>query len=278
MAREAYRSLYGDLAKLKDRSLLDDPAGGTDFDDELWELLLASSDWVDNYCNRHFYPRVQTLELDGPTPGMDTTEMLIPDLISLTTLKADENEDLTFEVTWATTDFWLLPYNAEPTELWGRAYTRIGTRAKGAKTAFLSGERIYEFAGVWGFRQFEEASGSLIDQGAGYTSSATVIVVDNGTDFSIGQTIYIATEALLITAISGNGLTVVRGMNGTTAASISDDDAVNILRIPPSVERACLMNVARIWVRGPSFEPAFVDSDVDTDIRNLLDPYRRLVV
>ena len=28
---EAYRSLYGDLTKLKDKSLLDDPASGTGY-------------------------------------------------------------------------------------------------------------------------------------------------------------------------------------------------------------------------------------------------------
>ena len=48
MAREAYRSLYGDLTKLKDDSLLKDPAGGTGDDDELFELLFCVSDWVDH--------------------------------------------------------------------------------------------------------------------------------------------------------------------------------------------------------------------------------------
>ena len=43
MAREAYRSLYGDLTKLKDDSVLKDPAAGPDDDDELFELLLTGS-------------------------------------------------------------------------------------------------------------------------------------------------------------------------------------------------------------------------------------------
>ncbi len=61
MAREAYRSLYGDLKKLKDDSLLKDPADGTGDDDELFQLLFAVSGWVDRWCNRFFYPRTQTL-------------------------------------------------------------------------------------------------------------------------------------------------------------------------------------------------------------------------
>ena len=65
MAREAYRSLYGDLRKLKDNSLLDDPAAGSGDDDERFELLLAVSAWVDAYCNRHFYPLTATRRFDG---------------------------------------------------------------------------------------------------------------------------------------------------------------------------------------------------------------------
>ena len=56
MAREAYRSLYGDLTKLKDDSLLKDPAAGTGDDDEMFKLLMAVSAWADQYCNRHFSP------------------------------------------------------------------------------------------------------------------------------------------------------------------------------------------------------------------------------
>ena len=64
MGREAYRSLYGDLTKLKNDSLLKDPAGGAGDDDELFQLLLSVSNWVVNYCNRHFYPRADTLVFD----------------------------------------------------------------------------------------------------------------------------------------------------------------------------------------------------------------------
>ena len=82
MAREAYRSLYGDLTKLKDDSLLKDPAAGAGDDNEMFQLLLAVSDWIDHHCNWHFYPRTQTLEFDGN----GSARLLIPDLISLTSL------------------------------------------------------------------------------------------------------------------------------------------------------------------------------------------------
>ena len=121
MAREAYRSLYSDLNKLKDDAALKDPAGGTGDDDELFELLLSISNWIDNWCNRQFYSRIQTLTFDG-TNGMT---LLVPDLISITSLKEDTNEDQTFDKTWATTDYLLKPYNSEPTAHWGTPYTYL---------------------------------------------------------------------------------------------------------------------------------------------------------
>ena len=132
MAREAYRSIYGDLTKLKDNSLLKDPAGGIGDDTPMFQLLLACSAWVDNYCNRHFYPRTQTLVFDGS--GAD--RLLIPDLVAITTLKSDDDADLTFETTWATTDYLSEPYNAEPTREWGQPYTSLLVRSSGTMAAF----------------------------------------------------------------------------------------------------------------------------------------------
>ena len=34
----------------------------------------------------------------------------------------------------------------------------------------------------------------------------------------------------------------------------------------------------RIWTRAADFEPFFVDADVDTDVRLLLEPHRRIPV
>ena len=42
------------------------------------------------------------------------------------------------------------------------------------------------------------------------------------------------------------------------------------------MERAALINAARIWARAPAFEPFYVDVDLDTDVRLLLEPYRRM--
>lgn len=78
---------------------------------------------------------------------------------------------------------------------------------------------------------------------------------------------------MLVTAISSNDLTVSRALNGTTAAAHADNSDIDILRWPPSVERATMVQTARIWTRSADFEPFFVDAEVDTDVRLLLGPY-----
>jgi len=273
MAREAYRSLYGDLTKLKDDSLLKDPAAGAADDPELFQLLLATSDWVDSYTNRHFYPRIQTLEFDGP--GQE--RLLLPDLVGITSLKEDTTENETYTTTWTATDYWLEPHNAEPTEHWGRPYTSLRVRTKGTKSTFTVGQHRFQIVGRWGYREFKEDSGSNLNDAAMTTTKVT-IAVTVGTDFAIGQTIMIGAEQMLVTNIAANNLTCTRALNGTTGFAHADNADVYILRWPLSIERAALIQAARVWTRAADFEPAFVDEEVDTDVRLLLNPYRRLPV
>ena len=66
-----------------------------------------------------------------------------------------------------------------------------------------------------------------------------------------------------------------RGLNGTTSAVHADNSGVYIPRWPAFIDRAALIQTWRIWARAADFEPFFVDADVDTDVRILLEPYRR---
>ncbi len=278
MAREAYRSLYGDLTKLKDDSVLKDPAAGPDDDDELFELLLAVSDWVDHYCNRHFYPRLETLLFDGP--GRD--RLLVPDLISVTELAQAEGEGRSFDRVWKADEYRLLPHNASPLEHWGHPHGAILAR-NGSVEGFPAGEANLRVAGLWGYRCFVEPSGaSLAAQVAG---DAVAITVSNAAHSRTGQTVLLGysgegtgaahSEQVLITGIDGNEIAVSRGLNGTAPSSHDLGAGVGILRWPASVERAALIQAARIWTRAADFEPFYVDADVDTDVRLLLEPYRK---
>ena len=291
MAREAYRSLYGDLTKLKDDSVLKDPAAGPDDDDELFELLLAVSDWVDHYCNRHFYPRVESLLFDGA--GGD--RLLVPDLISVSELAEGDSSGREFGRVWDPGDYRLLPHNAAPLRPWGHPYGAIlslsgpalGLSKGRARTergdGFAPGEANFRVTGVWGYRMFAELSGATLADTV--AADAVAITVSDGSQLRAGQTILLggpgdgkdaAVEQALVTAIDGNRVAVSRGLNGSAAMPHASGGEVGIVRWPPSVERAALIQTARIWTRAADFEPFYVDADVDTDVRLLLEPYRKV--
>jgi hypothetical protein len=62
-------------------------------------------------------------------------------------------------------------------------------------------------------------------------NSDTDFDVDNGSRFRVGDQVQAegSEELMLVTAVSGDTLTVVRGYAGTTAESLADDQVINIL-------------------------------------------------
>ena len=62
------------------------------------------------HCNCHFYSRTETLVFDE----RGAIQFLVPDLILSTPLKEDDNNDLTFEETWAISDHWFQSNNSAP--------------------------------------------------------------------------------------------------------------------------------------------------------------------
>ena len=64
--------------------------------------------------------------------------------------------------------------------------------------------------------------------GAITDATATSIIVDDGTDFEVGQNILVGSEEMTITAISTHTLTVIRGVKSTTKATHSDN--ANVLK------------------------------------------------
>ena len=179
-------------------------------------------------------------------------------------MKEDDNNDLTFEETWATSDHWFQSNNSAPTQHWGGLYIAPKARVEGNKADGL--------ASGWGYGQYLEGRSTDLN-GASMDTTKTTVAVDGGTQLEIGQTALIGALQMRVTRISGSNLTVTRAMNGSTAAAHADNADINILSWPASVERAALVQTARIWTRSAVFEPCFVDSDVDSNERSLLEPH-----
>lgn len=268
-------NVYADLTTMKSAGVLN--ITGSSFDARLLALLEDVSRWIDSYCNRHFYVLETTRVFDG-----GGQELQVPDLVSVTTLKTDEDRDRTYELTWPVGDYLLYPLNAEAQQPWGRPYSRVlvDTEA-GTKAAFPAGKSTVEIAGKWGFREVLEASGANINEIAGYGSSDTILTSTDGSKFAAGQTVQIESEQLFVAAVSGNDLTVERGVNGTAAVAHGDATAILVYRYPGSVVEACFLLASRFWSRrggdlvsgGRSF-----GEELDPDVRRLLSSYRRLPI
>ncbi len=72
-----------------------------------------------------------------------------------------------------------------------------------------------------------------VNNGAGYNSSATSIVVDTGTAFAKHFLVYVPRtgELMQVDSVSTNTLTVDRGVGGSTAAALVDDDPLLIVGV-----------------------------------------------
>lgn len=134
---------YVPLATFKDAHDITETAR----DAEYTRLLDAASAAVDRWCRvepGHFAPTTATRYFDVTTGDAKRQALAIPPLVSLTTLKTDENSDGTFEVTWTvTTDYLLYPLNAT-------AKTEIQRVGITGRYSFPVGQRTVQIVGEWG--------------------------------------------------------------------------------------------------------------------------------
>jgi hypothetical protein len=158
------------------------------------------------------------------------------DLLSVTSLKVDYDLDNIYELTLTEgSDFDL--WNDEQT---GQPYFRVDLRYLAPNLVrFPSGPRRVQIAGLWGYSNETEDTGQQVEDAAGINASVTTIIVTSTADIDMGETLVIGTEQLYVSAIAGpTTLTVVRAINGTTAATHAKDTTIYRRRYPRDVEQA----------------------------------------
>ena len=279
-APEGVRNTYTGLAEMKSLAAIT----GSDGDSGLWLALEAASRAVDRFCNRHFFVLGATRTFDVE----DREGFGIPDLVSVTALCEDADRDRVFEVTRQTDDYLLYPLNAEPTSPWGRPHYKVLADPVGSRPEFTVGRSTVEIAGQWGYRSDTADTGADVDQGGTLSAAATTVTVTDGSLVSAGQTLLLGSEQLFVREVSGNNLTVARGLNGTTATTHPDGSDLFVYRYPGPVARAVLLMAGRFWKRkdspyGPTagahgFGPIEVVPGMDPDAHALLSSFRRLPV
>ena len=274
---------YVSLDTLKSSGVLN--ITGTGDDTRLRTLTENVSRMVDRYCNRHFFALGATRKFDGD--GM--LALLLPDLISIDAsgVKTDDDKDRTFETTWAATDYLLLPSNADPASAGNpqsRPYSRIEVDVDaGTKSEFPVGRQTVQIAGEWGFWRHLARATETADAIADATT--TSVTVSSRADVEAGHTVLIDSEQMYVRSYSGSTLTVVRGTNGTTAASHSGGVAIDIYQYPGPIVEATIMQTARLWTRKdaafagvtgfPETGQVRVSNRLDPDTALLLGQYRK---
>jgi hypothetical protein len=108
------QTLYCTPEELKSRTGISDTLD----DFEILGACHSVSRWIDEYCQRRFYRATQTRYYNPA--GYYSVET--DDLVSVTTLKTDTDGDGTYETTWDTSAYQLLPRNASTDS---RPYTEI---------------------------------------------------------------------------------------------------------------------------------------------------------
>jgi hypothetical protein len=134
-------------------------------------------------------------------------------------------------------DFLLEPYNRSPKTLM--------KLEEDTTDSFYGGQQTLTILGEWGW-QSDKVSLSTID--AINSTSTTSVPVAHGSGTYAGDTIIVDSEQMYVSAVSGNNLTVIRAVNGTTAATHSDGVTYYKWKYPDDVTQAAL-DIARTYWR-----------------------------
>ena len=203
------------------------------------KILEAASRSIESYCNRRFYSTTETKYFDG------AKTLWIPDLLSVTTLKTDEDGDGTFENTFqvatAPVDYILYGGGLEDSlNLYPKV--RIEINPDGDYGSFANGvKKGVEIAGVWGYGDGTSATPYVATTitGTVATTTGTSLTLSADGTVEIGHTILCESEQMYVTALGTLSATVERGVNGSTAA-IHSAKTLYYYRYPRDIMQACI--------------------------------------
>lgn len=229
----------------------------------LRRIVESASSRIDNYVGmQSFGPRVETHYFDiGSGTLRDTPQTLVPTysttliggkdfylsaipldswLVSVTSVTSYKQTERTESETLTAgynADYWLEPYNTTPK-------TRLKLNEDSTKS-FHAGQQTLAVAATWGY-----ANDTNVETTADAISStsATSISVTSASSLSIAQAILIESEQMYISGISGNTLTVERGVNGTTGATHSGGVNVSSYEYNAIAVQACL-DLSKVFFR-----------------------------
>lgn len=219
---------YGRLSHMKA-----DVAGvtGADQDAIYLRALAAESREFEKACGGRFFYTLNATRHYDTRGGACLWLPDYADIISITSLKFDEDGDGVYELTLTEgTDFWLWPESSGPKR-------RIDLNTDyGSRSSFPVGRRRVQVVGKFGHS--EEWESTTITGTVASTSGTTLTAsADASAIVYPGDMIKVEDEQMYVSAVVTTAITVERGVNGTTAATHSAA-AITIRRYPRDIEQA----------------------------------------
>ena len=238
---------YLSVAKFKDALGISQTE--RDYDAELLGLSEQVADAFEQLTQRSFHAVNGIRLYDGNRAfrGRDGYVRLLlggnDDLISVTSVMFDENFDSIYELTLATSDYWLDPANKYPKR-------RIVLNPMGKRAIFPSAPRSIQIAGLFGYsnevQRLTAVLGADLTDTTGTTLTLTAGHIDKGDLVGPGDTLLIDSEQVYVVAkLDEATVTIKRGINGTTAAIHPLGTAIDRRVFPASFILGLSMQLAR---------------------------------
>jgi len=210
----------------------------TDRDSDLLFCLESASRAIDDYCNRHFFIETATRYFTGPGGAV---EMRMDDLLSLTSLGVDTDEDGVWDdESWTEdTDYVLWPFNGFPK-------LRIDTLS-GGSYSHNKIPRGYEIVGEWGHGDgTSDPTRATAVTGTVADAASTSLAISVSAGLEAGQTISIGSERMFVSAVATTTATVERGVNGSTAAAHTAA-AISVYEYPQHISQTALWAASKAF-------------------------------
>lgn len=276
-------NLYATPTEIKNAMPNSGVSGVTTYDTMLRRTAERISRLIDRYCNRSFFPYIATRYFEGDGELL----WLRDDCYSIDSVGYSTDYGVTFTTLTDGTDF-IGSVSGSLNPLQSFNSLRIVPSSGAAIGSWTSGYKAVKVVGTWGYAE-DRGLGWEDSQDAGTgalgTSATSVTVGDiDGADkygftprLEAGKLIRMESEFMEMTAANTatNVGTIVRGVNGSTAASHVDATQIDIWKPPEAIKQACIVEAVRIWERA---EQGFADARATADIGQLvfvrsLDPH-----
>lgn len=219
-SRRWYASLEGVKAELGLTSTAQDA--------RLKRLIERASAYLEAATRRVFVPMTETRVFDVPADATAPL-WLDQDLLAVTAV-SDGGGAV------AVSDLVLYPLNA--------ACKRMIALASGWETDMTAPAAI-SVSGRWGYEEGLDATGATLAAAISSTTANTMTVSD-GSLIETGWCVLIDGEQMFVVSIVGTTVTVLRGNNGTTAATHSAGTVIYRYVPAPAIEEATVV-LASLW-------------------------------